>query len=278
MTPGGERDREALSLFTDEMRAARERHGWSQADLARQANFSESLIAMVETHRRTPTRLLAEALDRAFDAPGTFARMERRLRDLPFPASFRPFAVYEAESRALRTFEHSLVPGLLQTEAYARAVLSTRPNTAEADIDGLVAARIARQEVLTREDPAPPLLWVLLDEGVLYRPVAPAEVMLAQLLHLVQSSRLPNVTVNVVPYAAGGHSGLLGAFVIADVRDAPGIVFMEDVSGGRVAEEASVVSEVMLRFDALRSEALPKGASRDLIESVAKERWKEPAP
>ena len=98
-----------------------------------------------------------------FDAPGTFSRLEERLRDLPFPASFRPFAGYEAEARSLRTFEHVLVPGLLQTPEYARGVLATRPHTASDELESLVAASPARQMVLDRKDP--PLLWVVLDEG-----------------------------------------------------------------------------------------------------------------
>jgi hypothetical protein len=83
--------------------------------------------------------------------------MEERLRGVPFAASFRPFQPYEAEARSLRTFEHSLIPGLLQTPDYARAVLATRPNSTPEEIDGLVAARLTRQVVLDREDPpAPP--------------------------------------------------------------------------------------------------------------------------
>lgn len=100
---------------------------------------------MVEALHRVPTRDLATHLDKAFSTPGTFARLEARLRDLPFPASFRPFAAYEAEATALYVFEHSLVPGLLQTPQYARAVLATRPNTAEDEIDNLVTARLARR-------------------------------------------------------------------------------------------------------------------------------------
>jgi len=126
--------------------------------------------------------------------------------------------------------------------------------------------------VLDREDPPAPLLWVLLDDGVLNRPVAGRDIMREQLLDLAQISRA-NVTIQVVPYGAGGHSGLLGAFIIADLDDSGIIVYMEDAAGGRVGEDAAVVAEVTLRFDTLRSEALPKGASRDLIVSVAKEKW-----
>ena len=278
MSPVRERDTAALSLFADEMKAAREQRGWSQADLADQIPYSLSTISMVEALHRVPTRDLAGHLDKAFGTPGTFTRLEGRLRDLPFPASFRPFAAYEAEATALYVFEHSLVPGLLQTPGYARAVLATRPNTAEDEIDNLVAARLARQDVLTREDPPAPLLWALIDEGVLYRPVAPAEVMHDQLLFLVEVSRRPNVTIQVVPYSAGGHTGLLGAFTIADLDGNPGTVNVEDITDGRVFEDPGTVSRVTLRYKSLQSEALPKGASRELIARVAEERWKATAP
>jgi transcriptional regulator with XRE-family HTH domain len=273
-----ERDTAALSLFADELKAAREQRGWSQADLAEQIPYSLSTISMVEALHRVPTRELATHLDKAFGTPGTFARLEARLRDLPFPASFRPFAAYEAEATALYVFEHSLVPGLLQTPQYARAVLATRPNTAEDEIDNLVAARLARQDVLTRDEPPSPLLWALIDEGALHRPVAPAEVMHDQLMFLVQVSRRPNVTVQVLPYSAGGHTGLLGAFTIADLGGNPGMVNVEDITDGRVFEDPSMVSRVTLRYKSLQSEALPKGASRELIARVAEERWTGSAP
>ena len=112
---------------------------------------------------------------------------------------------------------------MLQTPDYARAVLTTRPNTTEDEIDNLVAARLARQASYP-DDPPAPLLWALIDEGVLYRPVAPAEVMDDQLMYLAELSRRPNVTIQVVPYSAGGHTGLLGAFVIADLAGSLGIV------------------------------------------------------
>ena len=273
-----ERDTAALSLFADELKAAREQRGWSQADLAGQIPYSVSTISMVEALHRVPTRDLALHLDKAFGTPGTFARLEARLRDLPFPASFRPFAAYEAEATALYVFEHSLVPGLLQTPQYARAVLATRPNTAEDEIDNLVTARLARQDVLTRDEPPAPLLWALIDEGVLHRPVAPADVMRDQLAWLIEVSRRPNVTVQVLPYSAGGHTGLLGAFTIADLGGNPGTVNVEDITDGRVFEDPSMVSRVTLRYKSLQSEALPKGASRELIARVTEERWTGSAP
>ena len=286
MTALSERDREAVSLFVDEMRAMREARGWSQAELARQASCSESLIAMVETYQRAPSQSLARSLDRAFATPGftednetgawtpgTFGRLWLKLRTVSFPMAFRPFAEREAVATALRTFEHSFVPGLLQTADYARAVVATKLGATEADIETDVSERIARQWILTRDAPPPPRLWVLIDEGILYRPVAPVPVMREQLDHLVAMSQLPNVTIKVVPYAAGGHTGLLGAFILADLNATQSILFLDDASGGRVAEDAPVVSDMALLFDALRSDALPKVASRDLIVKAVKERW-----
>jgi transcriptional regulator with XRE-family HTH domain len=289
--PSARKDRDALALFADELKAHRTARSWTQADVAAKSNYSDGLIAQVETCRRPPSRELAKALDRVFQTPGftedapdaaggagTFGRLAAKLRNLPFPPSFRSFAPYEAEATALYVFEHSLVPGLLQTEAYARAVLSTRPNTPDDEIDSLVAGRLARQAVLWRDDPPPPVLWALIDEGVLHRPVAQPGVMREQLCYLAEVSRRPNITVQVVPYAAGGHTGLLGACTVAELDDSAGIVNLEDIADGRVTDDAVTVSQVTLRFRSLQSDALPKSASRELIVRVAEERWKEAAP
>jgi transcriptional regulator with XRE-family HTH domain len=243
------------------------------SELAAKVSYSPSLVAMIETGRRSPSKKLAELLDVVFGLPGTFARLEKRLRDVPFPASFRPFVPHEAEATSLQWYEHSIVPGLLQTEAYARAVLSTKPNTAEDEIEELVAARMRRQEVLRREDP--PLLWFLIDEGVLYREVGTAEVMRDLLMHLAEMSRGPNITIQIVPFSAGAHSGLLGAFVIAEVDDSPPIAYLETAAEGETAEDPTVVARIALTFDNLRSKALPDVASRDMIMRVAEERRHE---
>src|SRR5260370_12100874 len=183
MASGRDPERPALALFAAELRAARGHAGLSREDLAAKLNYSPSLVGMIETERRTPSRDFAARCDEVFDTPGTFTRLEERLHDLPYPASFRPFAGYEAEARALRMFEHVLVPGLLQTPEYARAVLATRPRTTADDLEALVAARLARQVIFDRNDP--PLLWVLLDRRGLHRPVGTPP-----LLHAARRGRL----------------------------------------------------------------------------------------
>ena len=286
----GRKDRDALAWFADELRAHRSAHGWTQADLAAKISYSESLIAQVETCRKAATPELARALDRVFatpgftedspDAPGTpgtFGRMLVRLRNLPFPASFRSFAPHEAEATALYIFEHSLIPGLLQTEAYARAILETHPDVTEDVVSERLAGRLSRQEILERDDPPPPVVCALIDQSALNREIGGPAAMRDQLVHLAAMSRRPNITVQVIPNT-GAHPGLLGAFTVADLGGSPGIVNVEDIADGRVTEDAATVSMVALRFHTLRGDALSKGASRDLIEGVIQERWKEAAP
>ena len=286
----GRKDRDALAWFADELRAHRSAHGWTQADVATKTSYSESLIAQVETGRKAPTPELARALDRVFATPGftgdipgepaaqgTFGRLVARLRNLPFPASFRSFAPHEAEATALYTFEHSLIPGLLQTEEYARAILETHPDVTEEVVSERLAGRLSRQAILERDDPPPPVVCALIDQSALNREIGGPAVMREQLVHLAAMSRRPNITVQIIP-ETGVHLGLLGAFTVADLGGSPSIVNIEDITEGRVAEDIATVSMVALRFHSLRGDALSKGASRDLIEEVVQKRWPETAP
>ena len=287
---GGRKDRDALGWFADELRAHRATHGWTQADVAAKTSYSESLIAQVETCRKAATPELARALDRVFATPrfkegtpdvpetsGTFGRLVVRLRNLPFPASFRSFAPHEAEATVLYIFEHSMIPGLLQTPQYARAILETHPDVTEDVVNERLAGRLSRQAVLDREDPPPPVVCALIDQSALMREIGGPTVMRDQLTHLVAVSRRPNITVQIIPNT-GAHPGLLGAFTVADLGGVPGIVNLEDIADGRVTEDAATVSMVALRFHSLRGDALSKGASRELIESVIQERWKDLTP
>jgi len=260
-----------VALFAEELKLARATAGLSQEQLADKIGYSASLVAKIETCRGVPTLDFANRCDEALATTGALARMHRFLGRAPFPSWFRPFVDYEAAAKSLRIFEHVLVPGLLQTESYARAVLATRPNTTDEETDQLVAARLNRQAILTAG--GTPLLWVVLDEAVLHRQVGDSPTMREQLLHLVEVSRWPNVTVEVVPHDAGAHGGLLGAFVVAEFEQAPAIVYLETAAGGQISEEPSTVAQVLLTFDTLRSEGIPRGASRELIMKVAEEKW-----
>ena len=228
---------------------------------------------MIETRQRTPTRKLALLCDTIFGTPGTFERHEKRLRDVPFSSGFRPFSPYEAIAVSLRLFEHTLIPGLLQTEDYARAVLAVHPGTTPDEVDERLAARMARQAVLGREDPPPPVLWVLLDEQVLHRDPGSREIMHDQLVHLADMARRPNITVQIIP-SASMHAGLMGACAFAETSEMPNIVYLENADDGQTAEDPGMGSKMALQFDALRTEALTGRASIAIIEKAV-DQWKE---
>jgi len=258
-----------LALFAAELQAARSAAGLSRDELAARINYSASLVGMIESLRRVPSLDLGQRCDQVFGTPGTFARLQQHARTAPLPSWFRPYADIEATATQIRSWQPMVIDGLLQTEDYARGLLSVRPNTTGEELDELVAARVARQVILDRA--APPLLWVLMDEAVLQRQVASAKVMHDQLLHLAEMSERPNVTIEIVPLSAGAHGGLLGAFAIAEAEETARVGYLETVTEGFIVESASVVSEIMLTFDTLRSEALTRGASRDLIMKRAEE-------
>src|SRR6266480_2910929 len=267
MAPARDNDHSALALFAAELQAARARAGMSRDELAARINYSPSLVGMVESMRRVPRLDFAQRCDEALATTGTFARLHEHLRTPLFPSWFRPFAQHEAEATSLRTFQLVLIPGLLQTAEYARALLSTRVGANEDEVEQAVTARLERQAILDRDDP--PVLWVVIDEGVVRRPVGSAEVMQAQVEHLIEMAARANVVIQVIPYSVGAHEGVNGAFVIADFANAPSIVYLETALTGLVVERQEDVAAVRLTYDTLRSEAMSRAASLELLQEVA---------
>jgi Domain of unknown function (DUF5753) len=131
--------------------------------------------------------------------------------------------------------------------------------------------QIERQAIFQR--PSPPSLWAVLDEGVLRRCIGSPKVMHDQLMHLLTVSDRSTIKVQIVPAEVGAHVGLLGAFFIASFENAPGIVYLESPDQGQTTERPAVVAKISEIFDLVRVEALPRGASRDLIRKVAEEQW-----
>jgi DNA-binding XRE family transcriptional regulator len=262
-----------MAFFGAELRRVRVAAGMSQEQLGRELNFSGDLIGKIETSDRAPSPEFAAGCDRVFPhLDGLFERLVGLARrwNGPYPQWFRGWLDAEREAVSLRTWELAVVPGLLQTEGYARAILGANPDMVD-DLDGQVAARMERQAILERDKP--PTLWVALDETVLRRCIGSAKVMHEQLRHLADLADRPRITIQVVPAGVGVHAGLLGAFTIAAFDGAPDIVYLETSADGQVAEKPRMVAQVALRFDTLRAVALPKGDSLDLIVKVAEEKW-----
>ena len=216
-----------------------------------------------------PSLDFARRCDEATDTGGVLERLHPLVAGEAYPAWFRPFVELERGATQLRSWQPMVVDGLLQTEEYARAILrASRPRDSDTAIDQLVTARIARQEVLTRDDP--PDLWVIIDEGVLRRPVGEPAVMAGQLDQLLRACRDPWVTVQVMPLSAGAHPGLLGPFVIASFAAAPEVAYLDSVLTGQVVERPEEVRQVSVLYDTMRAEALSPRASIALISEVVR--------
>lgn len=261
-------DQSALAMFAAELRAARAKAGLSRDELGALINYSGSLVNLVENMTRVPTLVFAQRLDEALGTPGTFERMQEHLRAVPFPAWFRGWLEAEREATSLRTWQPTLVEGLLQTEEYARALLSTRMGASEDEIEQMVAGRMDRQAILRRD--APPLLWVVMDEAVLRRPIGGRQVMAEQLDHLVEMAQRPNILIQVISHEVGAHEGVNGAFMIADCKNAPSVVYLETALTGLVVEKPEDVAAVTLVYETLRAEALPRAGSLETLKEVAK--------
>jgi transcriptional regulator with XRE-family HTH domain len=263
-------------FFGAEVRRAREAAGMTLADLGTKVPCDASTVSRVESGQLSPTERFAEACDEAFPhMGGWFGRFYRASLkwDGPYPRWFRDYVDAEGRASKLWISQPILVPGLLQTAEYARAMFKAwRTADTDDEVEQLVTGRLDRQRIFDR--PRPPSLWAVIDEAVLHRPVGGLKVMLDQLHHLHDMSARPKVSIQVIPAEVGAHAGLLGGVSIAAFDDdAPGIVYLDSSDEGQTSKEPGTVARMLTIFDTLRSEALPRGASRDLIGRVANERW-----
>ncbi len=188
------------------------------------------------------------------------------------PGWFEAYVGLESEAIRFRDFQPLNLPGLLQTQDYARAVLRAAPTAGPADeIDRLVALRMERQNVLSRENP--PDLWIVLGEGVLRTRVSDKAVMRAQLRHLLDVAERSNVTLQVLPFTAAAHVNPVSPFTFLEFAEAadPAIVYLEHLTGCLFVEEETEVRRYRVVFDHLRAEALGTGQSIDLIARLSEE-------
>jgi len=188
------------------------------------------------------------------------------------PGWFETYLALESAASVIRSFETQFVPGLLQTEEYARAVTRLGHQTApEQEIERRVSLRLRRQEVLARRQP--PRFWAIVDEAALRRPIGGAAVMREQLRHLVHAARRPGVRLQVVPFARGGHAGASGSFSILrfQERDLPDVVYIEQLTSSVYLDQRSDVEHYLEVVDRLSSEALPPADTISFIEQAASE-------
>ncbi|MFI7577527.1 Scr1 family TA system antitoxin-like transcriptional regulator [Micromonospora sp. NPDC049497] len=259
-----------LELFAGELRRLRTDAGMSQEALGERLNYSASLVAAVEQSRRPPREEFTQRCDEVLAAGGLLVRIrEAILRESLMPW-FREWVTIEQEAVTLRSFEPLVVPGLLQTEAYARALYEGAAQLVGEEIEQPLAARLARQGVLNR--PSPPQFVVVLDHTVLERPVGGLQVMRDQLRHLVEVGRRPRVHLHLVPRDVGAYPGLNGAFVVATPPEGDDIAYLDNQLRGTIVERTVDVNSLRQTWESVRAEALPHGATLTMI-SEAAEAW-----
>ncbi|WP_203992058.1 helix-turn-helix domain-containing protein [Sphaerisporangium rufum] len=253
-------------LFADELRRHRRAAKLSQRALASRMGFSDSLVAMVETLKRPPTDDFARACDRALGLGGAMFGLYIATTWDKAPEHLRPWLEEEEEAEALRNWEPNLVPGLLQTEAYARAMFGTAPGLTPDEAEERVAARIRRQAILRRN--RPPIVTFIMDETVIHRRIGSIAIMREQLAYLLEVARYPNVIIQIVPQDAGEHCGLAGGFIIAERNGSCYAAYSDAQPAGTTIDDRHVICELAARYDAIRAEALPFKASLRLIQEV----------
>lgn len=240
----------------------RERAKLSGTEMGKIIGCVRSTVSRLESGELKIDEKQAIILDKRWNTGGHFLRLLNYAKRGHDPDWFREHVHFEAKASALKLCGHSLVPGLLQTKDYARAVYTIGGSK---DVEADVAARMARKETLNR--PEPPLVWVLLDEAALHRPVGGPQVMREQLAQLLELSNLPHIMVRVVPRSVGYHVGLDGAFKIMTVGSSD-IAYTEAGGGGRLVMDVTEVRTFTIQFDRVGTDALSRDSTRSLIEQA----------
>ncbi|MFD7163966.1 helix-turn-helix domain-containing protein [Streptomyces violascens] len=260
-----------------ELRFAREKSGLTQDELGQPLFVSGSFIGQLESGTRRMHLEYARQIDQILGTNGFFTRNCVAAAKSKYPDHFAEAAEAEAVATTIREYAPLLIPGLLQTEAYARAVFRAyQPTAPEPVIDDLVTARLDRAHLLA--DPTTPMLWAVLDEAVLRRVVGGRAVMAEALAHVAALGFQHRIIVQVLPFEAGGHAALNGSLKLMSFEDAPPLAYLQGLGTGRLQDDPATVTRHELTYDLLGASALPPQQSLALIESVAEDYAHEDQP
>ncbi|XIG79709.1 transcriptional regulator [Streptomyces sp. SGAir0957] len=260
----------AWSAYGALLQHLRKRAGMRQQELGDIIGYSPEQVASVEQGRRPAKAAFTRAADRALEARGSLEALQDEVDRGKLPRFFRNFALIEAEVVSRFSYDPLLVPGLLQTEGYARAIFAEHcpPLSAEI-IDQHTEARLFRQKLLSRVPYAE--LSFTISEEALRNPLGNSGVMREQWQHLLAMGALRNIEVQVMPAATGFHCGLDGPFVTLETREHQHLGYIESQEVGCVVQDPADVSAFGLRYGKLRSQALNSDQSARLIERLVGE-------
>ncbi|CQR64164.1 helix-turn-helix domain-containing protein [Streptomyces leeuwenhoekii] len=261
----------AWEFFGAELKRRREDAGLTQVELGAQVFVSGAYIGQFEQAIRKPQLDIAQRIDEVLQTDGIFERLCRKLiDDRRYADYFAKAAELEALATQICDFAPALVPGLLQTAAYARAVtVAMNPFAADEYIEEKVTGRLERARIL--KDATRPTHWAILHENVLRAPVGGPAIMAEQLEHVAACARRRIVMVQVLPYTAGAYAVMNGTLRLMEFEDAPPTAYTEAVYSGNLLDDPAVVKRAQSTYDLLRAAALSPKASLALIESAAED-------
>ena len=249
-----------------DVRFYRTRAKMSGTRLGELLGCNRSTISRIESGTLKVDEKQAVVLDRTFATGGHFGRLLRYAQLGHDPDWFKTFTRYEMEASSIRIYEAMVVTGLLQTERYARELL-TAARVVD-DVEQALETRKARQAVLEKHPS--PNMWVLLNEAVIHQPVGGPDVMREQLAHLLEMSRLPNISLRVLPREVGAHIGLDGSFSTLESPTSRA-AYASALPKGRLILAAYEIDWYKDKFEQIGSDALSRNASREVIHRAMEE-------
>jgi transcriptional regulator with XRE-family HTH domain len=259
-----------LAFFGKKLKRFRERAGMTQGEVAQMTNYALSTVSAYETGTRIPSAEFAKLADKVFgtgpesdDDEGELEGLQKLVETVSVRPWFRDRVEVERKSAEIREYESYQVPGLLQTEDYARAIISVgRPKMSPDEMERAVALRMTRQEILEPRDGLPadqdqtPRFWAIIDASALQRIVGNSEVMRLQRAHLVEMAQQPYITIQVIPNETGPTSAYGRAFTILVSQNNSSVVYLEDPNSAHYVRDRDEVNRYSLIFDHLRASAL----------------------
>ncbi|MCE4947481.1 MULTISPECIES: helix-turn-helix domain-containing protein [Streptomyces] len=267
-------DASLQAAYGARLRSMREARGWTQEELADRTEYSAVHISAVETGRKPPTLRFSRSTDRAFGLVGTADTFERQFREITngnLLEGFPEYVKYEGRAAEIRLYEIGIVPGLLQTPEYARVLADSalRRGTITAEqAEERVAFLAERQAALER--PRLPTMLVVMDESCVRRQVGGPEVMRAQLDQLVQFAELPNIVLQIAPYAIGERRTFDLPMNLLTMSDLSVVAYAESQLRGHLERDTAAVLPLLTAYHQLQAEALPQAASVAMINEARK--------
>jgi transcriptional regulator with XRE-family HTH domain len=262
------------AAFGARLRSSREARGWTQDDLGDRMGYSGQHISAIETARRVATLRFVRSIDAAFGLDGTVDAFEREWREIRHGSlleGFPEYVSYEGRAAEIRLYEVGVIPGLLQTTEYASAltdgVVMRNAITPEQGRERMTLVA-KRQASLTRTPT--PLIFVVLDEGCLLRPIGGPEVMDAQFCRLIQFAGMPNSVLQVAPFAMGARRPFSLPITVLTLPDRSIMSYAESAQLGHLERESTFVLPILAAYHQLQAEALSQADSVAMIERLRK--------